>query len=232
MTCIELDTPQTIMDEGNDFYDEATDIFAEVVTECEITLENAPLMRKALWWRYRDSAIASCDTERWVRGMADRLALIGQRWDDLISKAFEEDMADLTDRSYERTVQRTAIPGTEGDVRTVMHDGSDTTEVSREGSNVHVMEHEALPQTESGATKYLDARQTDTDTPGVTDTTEYTPGVTDTELYTPNTQDKEIFVANDTPAAVTFAQVMQSYPQLLIGFTDEFSQYFINRWYR
>lgn len=229
--------------------DDEVDIFAEVLEDA--TYENKELMAKALWARWRDYCIGSCDLDGWVQGMKDRLTLIGDKWDAIMSKALVTELNSITDRSYERIVQRTAMPDTDGDVRVISHKGSDTTEISHEGSDtteishkgddVNVMEHETLPQTESGATKYLDARQTDTHTngmvdtteftPGVKDTTEYTPGVTDTETYRPNTQDKETYHADDTIPAATFNEMMRNYPSVLMGFADEFSGYFINRWY-
>lgn len=221
--CIELMTPRILLE------DDEVDVFAEILEDA--TYENKELMAKALWARWRDYCIGSCDLDGWVQGMKDRLTLIGDKWDAIMSKALETELNAITDRSYERIVQRTAMPDTDGDVRVISHEGSDTTELSHEGDDVSVMEHEALPQTESGATKYLDARQTDTRTNGMVDTTEYTPGVTDTETYRPNTQDKETYHADDTIPAATFNEMMRNYPSVLIGFADEFSGYFINRWY-
>ena len=221
--CIELMTPRILLE------DDEVDIFAEVLEDA--TYENKELMAKALWARWRDYCIGSCDLDEWLQGMKDRLTLIGDKWDAVMSKALETELNSITDRSYERILQRTAIEGTDGDVRTLEHEGKDTTEVSHEGDDVNVMEHEAMPQTESGATKYLDARQTDTRTNGMKDTTEYSPGVTDTEKYAPNTQDKETYHADDTIPAATFNEMMRNYPSVLMGFADEFSGYFINRWY-
>ena len=221
--CIELMTPRILLE------DDEVDIFAEVLEDA--TYENKELMAKALWARWRDYCIGSCDLDGWVQGMKDRLTLIGDKWDAIMSKALEIELNSITDRSYERIVQRTAIKGTNGDVRTLEHEGKDTTELSHEGDDVNVMEHEAMPQTESGATKYLDARQTDTRTNGMKDKTEYSPGVKDTEKYVPNTQDKETYHADDTIPAATFNEMMRNYPSVLMGFADEFSGYFINRWY-
>lgn len=211
--CIELDTLQTILDEGNDYYDAGTDLIDEVFTEHGGTFEYGDMMQQALWWRYRDLCIGSCNTPKWVRGMADRLGLIGAKWDSVFAKYDEQftELTDLTDRSYERIIQRTAMDGTDGDVTTLSHTGQ----------NTHVMKHESLPQTATTATEYLDARQTDTDTPGVTDT----------NAYKPNTQDKEIYKADDTIPAITFSDMMNNYPNVLLGFVNEFAEYFVNRWY-
>lgn len=221
--CIELMTPRILLE------DDKVDVFAEILEDA--TYENKELMAKALWARWRDYCIGSCDLDGWVQGMKDRLTLIGDKWDAVMSKALETELNSITDRSYERILQRTAIEGTNGDVRTLEHEGKDTTEVSHEGDDVNIMEHENMPQTESGTTKYLDARQTDTRTNGIKDTTEYSPGVTDTEKYAPNTQDKETYHADDTIPAATFNEMMRNYPSVLMGFADEFSGYFINRWY-
>lgn len=221
--CIELMTPRILLE------DDEVDVFAEVLEDA--AYENKELMAKALWARWRDYCIGSCDLDGWVQGMKDRLTLVGDKWDAVMTKALETELNAVTDRSYERIVQRTAIEGTDGDVRTLEHEGKDTTEVSHEGDDVNVMEHEAMPQTASGATKYLDVRQTDTRTNGMKDTTEYSPGVKDTEKYAPNTQDKETYHADDTIPAITFSDMMRNYPSVLMGFADEFSGYFINRWY-
>ena len=211
--CIELDTPQTILDEGNDHYDAGTDIFEEIFDTDNIEYTNGEVMIQALWWKWRDYCIASCNTPKWVRGMADRLGLVGHKWDAIFSKAFAEDtdLTSLEDRAYTRLIQRTAIEGTTGDTTTISHTGSDT----------HKIEHESLPQTASDTTQYLDMRQTDTTTPGVTDT----------HKFAPNSQDRETFDANDTLTAITFSDMLNNYPNVLLGFVNEFDGYFIDRWY-
>ena len=213
--CIELDTPQSIYDEGNDYYEPETDIFWEVFEEAHTPeYTNKLVMIQALWWKWRDFCIASCNTPKWVGAMADRLGLVGSKWDAIITKAYanDVDLTSLDDRDYIRTIQRTAIPDTVGDRRTISHTGSD----------VETNEHESLPQTESTTTQYLDSRAKTT----------ITPGVTDTDTYVPNNQDKEIFQANDTLTAVTFQDMMNNYPNVLLGFVNEFTDYFIDRWYR
>ena len=231
--CIQLDTPQTILDDGNDYYEKDTDIFDTVFTTNAQTYTNATIMKQALWWKWRDYCIASCDTEKWVRGMADRLGLIGKKWDDIISKAYAQDvdLTSLDDRSYERIVQRTKIAGTDGDKRTVTREGTDTNVNSTTGSNVRDTEHESLPQTASTTTKYLDSREKVTDTPSVETTDEMTHDTTDTETYAPNTQDKETYIADDSLTAVTFSDMLNNYPNVLLGFVNEFDGYFIDRWY-
>ena len=251
--CIELDTPQTIKDEGNRYYEADTDIFSEVFDVSGLTLSNRTIMIQALWWKWRDYCIASCKTPEWVRGMADRLGLVGRKWDEIITKAYADDvdLTSLDDRSYERIVQRTAIPDTDGDVRVITREGTDTnvnsktgedTQVtSQEGDDTQLTEHEALPQTSTDSTKYLDSRQTVTTTPGVETTVTTTPGVettdelthntTDTETYAPSTQDKETYVADDSLTAVTFSDMLNNYPNVLLGFVEEFDGYFIDRWY-
>lgn len=206
--CIELDTPQTIMDEGNDWYEPDTDIFAEILTESGASYDNATVMTQALWWKWREHCIASCKTTSWVRAMADRLLLVGDKWDAIISKAYAEDtdLASITDRDYTRIVTRS---------------GTDTNVNSMTGSNVSVNEHESLPQTAAGSTRYLDARETRTDTPAVATTDQLTHNTTDTETYN----------ADDTITAITFSDMMNNYPNVLLGFVDEFKDYFIDRWY-
>lgn len=212
--CIELDTPQTIKDDGNDYYEPDTDIFDEIFTENGQTYANDTIMKQALWWKWRDFCIGGCDTEKWVRAMADRLGIIGHKWDAIISKAYDQDtdLTSLADRDYIRTLERTPISGTQGDKRTVSHSGTDK----------ELTEHETLPQTATDETKYLDSRNTVT----------VTPGVTDTEYYAPSTQDKETYQADDTITAITFSDMMNNYPNVVLGFVNEFSEYFIERWYR
>lgn len=256
--CFKLDTPQTIMDEGNDHYPPETDIIKEVFDSLGLTLENSTVMQQALWWKWRDFAIASCDTPKWVRGMADRLGLVGRKWDEIISKAYAQDtdLTSLDDRSYERILQRTAIDGTDGDVREVKRTaidgtdgdvrevkrtGDDTNVNSATGDNVQKTEFERMPQTASGSTQYLDSRETVTTTPSAvttdklthdtTDTEKYAPNTQDTEKYAPNTQDRETYKADDTITAVTFSEMLNNYPNVLLGFVSEFDGFFIDRWY-
>lgn len=205
--CIQIDTPQSIYDEGNEYYEAETDIFEEIFDKADVTLEYSALMQAALWATFRYRMISSCDTEEWVQAMADRLGLVGPKWDAIIDKADVLDLADLKELHYQRLIQRTAISGTEGDVRTISHSGHDDT----------VFEGESLPQTQTSATKYLDRR----------DTTQFTPGVTDTDKYKPNTQDEETYDEERDLAAVTFTKMMDSYPQILTRFCDEFENYFM-----
>lgn len=229
--CIELDTPTSIMRSGNDYYEQGTDIFAEIIEASGTEFQNAELFLKALWWRYRNYIIGACDTEFWVQGMADRLNMVGQRWDEIFSKMLESDLADLTDLSYHRLIKRTAIPDTEGDVRTITRTGNVTTTDTPTGSNVHKMEHESLPQTVTDDTKYLDARQTDIESPGVVNTNARVDNLIDTDKYKPNTQDDESYEEFNTLNAVTFDSMVKAYPNVFIDFTDEFSEYFVQRWY-
>ncbi|MBR2707717.1 MAG: hypothetical protein IKE74_10865 [Mogibacterium sp.] len=231
--CIQLDTIQTIMDEGNDYYAEDTDIVKTVFDLLGTTFQNSAVMQQALWWKWRDFAIASCDTPKWVRAMADRLGLIGGKWDDIITRAYAEDtdLTSLADRSYERTLQRTAIEGTEGDVREVKRTGNDTNVNSATGDNVQKTEFERMPQTASGSTQYLDSRETVTTTPSAITTDKLTHDTTDTEKYKPNTQDRETYRADDTITAVTFSEMLNNYPNVLLGFVSEFDGFFIDRWY-
>lgn len=193
--CIELDTPRTIYEDGNDYYPPETDIFQEVADVTTLDFEHIDVMINALWWRYRNYIIGACDTTAWVQGVADRLDLVGTRWDEIIDKMLDTDMTNLTDREYDRLIKRTPITGTNGDIRTVHY------------------EHENLPQTVADTTKYLDVRSDNTDT------------------YAPNTQDEETFRERTDPDAVTFSKMLKAYPNVFIDFTDDFKEYFIDRWY-
>lgn len=155
--CIVIDTPQSIMDEGNDYYPAETDIFETIFNMLSTTFVNASAMQAALWSKYRFYMLGSCCTDKWVRIMADRLEQIGERWDDIMTAAANGDLASLKELSYTRLIKRQPIPETEGDVRTTSY------------------EHESLPQTQTSTTKYLDERS------GTSDT--YAPNTQDTETY-------------------------------------------------
>lgn len=155
--CIQIDTPQSIYDEGNDYYPKETDIFEEIFDTADGDFEYETLMQAALWHAFRYRMISSCDTKEWVQVMADRLDLIGPKWDAIIDKLDNVDLADLKELHYHRLIKRTAIEGSEGDVRT------------------HHYEHEKLPQTSTTATKYLDTRDDTTD--------KFVPNTQDTEDY-------------------------------------------------
>lgn len=207
---VPLDSPQSVMEDGNDHYDAGTDVFALIFEGS--AYDNAEAMQGALWARWRDFILGSCDTPAWVRSMRDRLALVGDRWDAVISKAAATELESITDRDYKRTIQRTAIDGTDGDVSTE----------SYTGSNVHEMEHESLPQTGPGGEHYYDAKQRDTDTPGAIRTSK----------YAPSTQDTETYEADDTIPALTFSEMMRAFPDVLYRFADEFDDFFVEQWYR
>lgn len=189
--CIEFDTPGSILDKGNSYYPAETDIFAAIFDMADGTYEYEDAMRKALWHAYRYRIIGSCDTPEWVQAMADRLDLIGPKYEAFLTKAVSTDLTDLSEASYERITQHTPMNDTDGDVRT------------------YHREHETLPENLTGTTKYLDAREDDTDT------------------FTPNTQDRETYTAEADLASDTFARMMDRYPDILIRFVDEFAAYFM-----
>ena len=204
--CIEIDTPQSIMDEGNDYYPENTDIFAKIFEDS--TLSNAELMQSALWATYRLRMIGSCDTEEWVQAMKDRLTIVGPKWDDIMTTAASTIMTDMDADSYVRVIQRTAMEGTDGDVSTQ----------SATGSDVNVVEDEDIPQTPIGENeRYLSRRSTATATPSAVRTTK----------YAPNTQDKETYSESQDIMAKTFSEMMREYPDILGGFAREFADYFV-----
>lgn len=254
MTCCEccFDTPQSIIDKGNDHYPAGTDIFEEIFEKAGSDLTYEELMKVALWATYRYRMIGSCDTPEWVQAVADRLDLVGPRWDAIIDATDGLDLADLKELHFVRTIQRTkidgtegdvrtlkrtAITGTEGDVRTLIREGTDTNVNSKTGEDVVLTEDESLPQTATDATQYLDRRTKVTTTPEVETTDELTHDTTDTEKYAPNTQDQESYAPNnqDTEtydeerdlAAVTFVRMMDAYPNLMMRFCDEFEAYFM-----
>ena len=207
--CIEIPTPQSIYDDGEGTYPAGTDIFEEIFEDSSLTFSE--VMQGALWAVYRYYMIGSCDVGRWVQSMKDRTAIIGGKWDDIFAKLDDGlDLTDLHELSYIRTVKHQPIEGTNGDVRTVGHTGN----------IVNVNEHEALPQTLTSDTKYLDSRSTDTQTNGQTDTDTYAPNTIDTEEYA---EDRDI-------NAATFSKMIREYPDVLDAFAREYSDYFVQRW--
>lgn len=204
--CIEIDTPQSIMNEGNDYYDAGTDIFAVIFEDS--TLDWSEVMQMSLWSVYRYRMIGSCKTDEWVQAMKDRLYMVGSKWDDIMSKAADTDLTDMDADSYTRLVQRTAITGTDGDVSTQ----------SASGSDINVVEDEDMPQTPLSSTdKYLSRRSTATSTPSAVRTTK----------YAPNTQDREEYHEGQDIMARTFSDMMREYPDILGGFAREFNAYFL-----
>ena len=204
--CIEIDTPKSILDEGNDYYPEGTDVFALMFEDS--SLSNAELMQSALWATYRLRMIGSCDTEEWVQAMKDRLTIVGPKWDDIMTAAASTIMTDMDADSYVRVIQRTAMEGTDGDVSTQ----------SAAGSDINVVEDEDIPQTPIGENeRYLSRRSTATATPSAVRTTK----------YAPNTQDKETYSESQDIMAKTFSEMMREYPDILGGFAREFADYFV-----
>lgn len=210
--CIEVDTPQSIMDDGSmdGEYAAETDIFEEIADTAAGEFTTEALMRSMLWNRYRYEGIGSCDSKRWVQVMADRLDMIGPKWEDILTKLEDVDMADLAELAYTRRVDRTAIPDTVGTVRTVGHTGNDVT----------VTGNETLPQSPVDGYSYLDNRTTAT----------RTNGQTDTETYKPNERDDETYKEYRDIEAATFARLVKEYPDLPDRFAAEFSDLFLGRW--
>lgn len=210
--CIEADTPQSIMDDGSidGEYAAGTDIFEEIADTAAGEFTAEALMVAMLWHRYRFEGIGSCDPKRWVQVMADRLDTIGPKWETMLTALEDLDLADLAELAYTRRVDRTAIPGTEGSVRTVGHSGSDET----------VTGSETLPQSPVDGRSYLDSRTT----------AKRTNGQTDTEKYAPNERDEETYKEYRDIEAATFARLLDEYPDIPGRFADEFSDLFLGRW--
>lgn len=210
--CIEVDTPQSIMDDGSmdGEYTAETDIFEEIADTAAGQFTTEAMMRSMLWNRYRYEGIGSCDSKRWVQVMADRLDMVGPKWEDILTKLEDVDMADLAELAYTRRVDRTAIPETVGTVRTVGHTGNDVT----------ITGNETLPQSPVDGYSYLDNRTTAT----------RTNGQTDTETYKPNERDDETYKEYRDIEAATFARLVREYPDLPDRFAAEFSDLFLGRW--
>ena len=210
--CIGIDTPQSIMDYGSidGEYPEETDIFAEVMDTAIGEYTYAEAMYNMLWLRFRYEGIGSCDSKRWVQVMADRLDTVGSKWDGILAKHADVDMTDLAELSYDRQVDRTAVPGTAGTVRTVGHTGTDST----------VTGNETLPQSPVDGVSYLDGRTTAT----------RTNGQTDTDTYIPNERDSETYREFRDIEAATFARMIRECPDLPARFGDEFRDLFLGRW--
>lgn len=210
--CIEVDTPQSIMEDGSmdGEYPAETDIFEEITDTANGNYTTEGLMSLMLWLRYRYEGIGSCDAKRWVQVMADRLDMIGDKWETILTALEDVDMADLAEMAYTRRVDRTAIPDTVGTVRTVGHSGTDST----------VTGDETLPQSPVDGYSYLDRRTTAT----------RTNGQTDTETYHPNERDEETYKEYRDIEAATFARLVDRYPDIPARFAAEFKDLFLGRW--
>ena len=202
MKCIRIHTPQTYYEEkGIDIWDEIFDGAA---------FDNAALMKDILEHYYRKWMIGSCDADDWIEAVKDRLWIVGDRWDGIMTALSDADLSDIDVRSYERIVRRTAIEGTQGTVRTLSHSGDD----------VNVTENETLPQSPIDGRRYLDAKTTQT----------RTNGQTDTDVYDPNEKDHETYSEKADIAAQTYRDMMAKWPRLEEDFAAEFRDYFVNRW--
>jgi len=212
--CIEVDTPQSIMDDGSldGEYPAETDIFEEVMDTATGEWENAAVMGLMLWFRFRYEGIGSCNAKRWVQAMADRVDIVGAKWDNILTlwQSGDIDLTNMDEMDYERIVQRTAMPDTVGTVRTVGHTGNDVT----------VMGNETLPQSPVDGYNYLDNKTTST----------RTNGQTDTDTYIPNEQDREVYKEERDLAAATFSRMIRENPLVVDMFCDEFRGYFLGRW--
>ena len=212
--CIEVDTPQSIYDDGSmdGEYPAETNIFEEVMDTAMGGWDNAGIMALMLWFRFRYEGIGSCDSKRWVQCMADRVDIVGPKWDPILTlwQSGEIDLTNMDEMNYERILQRTAMPGTAGTVRTVGHTGTDST----------VTGNETLPQSPVDNVSYLDNRTTST----------RTNGQTDTDTYNPNEQDRETYEEERDLAAATFSRMIRENPLVVDIFCDEFRGYFLGRW--
>lgn len=207
---IEIDTPNSIIVNGNDFFPQGTDIFEVAMGYSSIPIENQDVMRIALWGKYRFYMLGNCDTERWAHAMAARIDLVVPKWDSIITILAEADPSDIDDLTYTRIVKHTAVENTPGTVRTISHSGSDVT----------VNESEILPQTPNTGQRHVDNKVTGT----------RTNGQTDTDTYNPNEKDEESYSQQSDIAAVTYKRLIENWPEWRDDFAREFEDLFCNCW--
>lgn len=65
--CIQLESPQSILDDDN------RDVFEEIIDDTEYEYE---WKRASLWSRFRNRGIPSCDIDYWIQCMRDRYSVI------------------------------------------------------------------------------------------------------------------------------------------------------------
>lgn len=207
---IEIDTPNSIIVQGNDYFPQGTDIFEVAMGYSSISIENQDVLKIALWGKFRYYMLGNCDTERWAHAMAARMDLVVPKWDRIVTILAEADPSDINDLTYTRVVKRTAVENTPGTVRTISHSGSDVT----------VNESEILPQTPNTGQRHVDNKVTGT----------RTNGQTDTDTYNPNEKDHEEYHQQSDIAAVTYKRLMENWPEWREDFVREFEDLFCNCW--
>lgn len=203
MYCM-LRTPREIAE------DEQIDVFGKAFDSAS-SISHQHEMYLALWNRFHDHFIGSRSTQAFIRLLQDKIYFIGPKYDNFLTQMASTDLNDLTDLSYNRATRSEAIEGTDGDVTTTSHTGEDT--VTRED--------ESLPQTQTPATpKFLNGRTTD----------KTVRGITDTVGFIPNTKLTEECQQHNELAVITFDTWMKKYPDVLLEFTREFDELFVNMW--
>ena len=70
--CIELKTPQAVLDE------DMRDVFEEIIPDTQFLYEEK---RAVLWGRYRYRGIPTCNLEYWIQCMQDRYLMIVASYD-------------------------------------------------------------------------------------------------------------------------------------------------------
>lgn len=174
-------------DDGN-----AIDVFDMAIPSTNPYRED---LKAACWARWRYAPISSLCVPRWIQRLTDRCALMDRRYQLIIAEYLEQaDKLASLGYGYTQTTKEVVTP-TGSDVRTVSGSDSTTAEAStseksssdkttvaegtvtgtskdtttQSGSNVSKRESEDMPATEGAVTAtYLSARETTTDTPGVT----------------------------------------------------------------
>lgn len=93
--CIQVDTIQSLLDEGRD-------VLSEILNASTINVEDTENCVDALLNMYRFRMIGSCDVERWVKAMTDRANLDSARWNTVFEifrgSMSMSDPTDLNDR--------------------------------------------------------------------------------------------------------------------------------------
>lgn len=97
--CIQVDTIQSLLDDGRDAVE-------EILTGHGLDTDILNLCSAAMTSMYRYRMIGSCDVDRWIQAMKDRMTLTLPAWDIRFriwkANTLDPDLSDLSDRK--RTV--------------------------------------------------------------------------------------------------------------------------------
>ena len=100
--CLEIPTPQSILDDDN------RDVFEEIIDDSEVYHD---MMRGILWAFYRYRGIGNCDLDYWVQNMKDRYLQVRVLYlpkfkliDEWLTEVLGNDPVDLSEGKNDYTM--------------------------------------------------------------------------------------------------------------------------------